>query len=45
MAEPENPADVTALTVQLLSAYLTNNTVASENLADLIRTTPPSLCG
>ncbi|MBF7015217.1 MucR family transcriptional regulator (plasmid) [Novosphingobium resinovorum] len=43
MAEPENPADVTALTVQLLSAYLTNNTVASENLADLIRTTREAL--
>jgi len=43
MAELENPADVTALTVQLLSAYLTNNTVASENLAELIRTTRAAL--
>lgn len=43
MAEPENPADVTALTVQLLSAYLINNTVASENLAELIRATRAAL--
>jgi predicted transcriptional regulator len=39
MPENDNTADVTALTVQLLSAYLTNNAVASEDLAGLIRTT------
>lgn len=43
MAEPENPTNVTALTVQLLSAYLINNTVASEHLAELIRTTRAAL--
>lgn len=32
-------SDVTALTVQLLSAYLGNNTVAPAELADLIRST------
>ncbi|PNU03595.1 MULTISPECIES: MucR family transcriptional regulator [Sphingomonadaceae] len=39
MAETENPADLTALTVELLSAYLTNNTVGSEDLPRLIRET------
>lgn len=43
MAESENPADVTALTVHLLSAYLINNTVASEDLAELIRATRAAL--
>lgn len=39
MAETENPADLTALTVELLSAYLTNNTVGSDDLPRLIRET------
>ncbi|MCW1432020.1 MucR family transcriptional regulator [Novosphingobium sp. JCM 18896] len=43
MPETEPKPDVTALTVQLLSAYLANNTVASNELADLIRTTRSAL--
>lgn len=43
MAETENQTDVAALTVQLLSAYLANNSVASEHLASLIRTTRAAL--
>ncbi|MEE4451703.1 MucR family transcriptional regulator [Novosphingobium resinovorum] len=43
MPETENATDVTALTVQLLSAYLANNTVASDDLAGLIRTTREAL--
>ncbi|WP_404478512.1 MucR family transcriptional regulator [Novosphingobium sp. BL-52-GroH] len=39
MADTENPADLTALTVELLSAYLANNTVGSEDLPRLIRDT------
>lgn len=39
MAETEQSADVTALTVELLSAYLANNTVGSEDLPRLIRET------
>ncbi|MFS0851263.1 MucR family transcriptional regulator [Novosphingobium panipatense] len=39
MAETENAADLTALTVELLSAYLTNNTVGSDDLPRLIRET------
>ncbi|WP_103727531.1 MucR family transcriptional regulator [Novosphingobium sp. HII-3] len=39
--EPTN--DVAALTVQLLSVYLANNTVASEDLAGLIRSTKDAL--
>lgn len=39
MAETEKTADITALTVELLSAYLANNTFPSEGLAELIRTT------
>ncbi len=38
MADTEQ-SDVTALTVQLLSAYLGNNTVAPAELAELIRST------
>jgi predicted transcriptional regulator len=38
-------ADLTALTVQLLSAYVSNNTVPSENLAGLIETTRSALAG
>lgn len=42
MAE-DSPADVTQLTVQLLSAYLSNNTVESGDLAGLIATTRAAL--
>ncbi|MBB4858340.1 putative transcriptional regulator [Novosphingobium chloroacetimidivorans] len=45
MPEVEQTADVTTLTVQLLSAYLANNSVASGELADLIRTTRAALTG
>lgn len=45
MPEAEQIPDVTALTVQLLSAYLANNSVASGELADLIRTTRVALTG
>lgn len=44
MPETDQP-DVTALTVQLLSAYLANNTVPSGDLAELIRTTRTALMG
>jgi predicted transcriptional regulator len=43
MSEAESPSDVAALTVQLLSAYLANNTVPSEDLAGLIRSTKDAL--
>lgn len=39
----ESSTDVTALTVQLLSAYLSNNTVPSGDLAELIATTRSAL--
>lgn len=39
----ENQNDITALTVQLLSAYVSKNSVSSESLADLIRTTRMAL--
>lgn len=42
MADNET-ADVTALTVQLLSAFVSNNTVSSESLADLIKSTRAAL--
>ena len=42
MAE-EDKNDITALTVQLLSAYVSRNSVPSESLADLIRTTRTAL--
>ena len=42
MAE-ENHNDITALTVQLLSAFVSNNVVASNGLADLIKTTRAAL--
>ena len=45
MSDAEATSDVTALTVQLLSAYLANNTVASEDLAGLIRSTKAALTG
>ncbi|WP_313804497.1 MucR family transcriptional regulator [Sphingobium sp.] len=38
MSENSQP-DITTLTVQLVSAFVSNNNVASEGLADLIRTT------
>lgn len=43
MSEVENQTDVAALTVQLLSAYLANNTVPSDDLAALIRSTRAAL--
>jgi len=43
MTETDAMPDVAALTVQLLSAYLSNNTVASDDLAALIRTTRAAL--
>ena len=43
MADIEPVSDVSALTVQLLSAYLANNTVPSEQLAELIRSTKAAL--
>ncbi|HEX7741592.1 MAG TPA: MucR family transcriptional regulator [Sphingobium sp.] len=39
----ENTPDITTLTVQLLSAFVSNNTVPGEGLADLIRTTRAAL--
>ncbi|WP_069207480.1 MucR family transcriptional regulator [Sphingomonas panacis] len=42
MSEAEKP-DLTNLTVQLLSAYVSNNTVASNELAELIRSTRVAL--
>lgn len=42
MADTE-PFDVAALTVQLLSAYLANNTVAHTDIADLVRATKAAL--
>lgn len=42
MADTEQP-DYTSLTVQLLSAYVANNTVASEDLAALIQSTRAAL--
>lgn len=44
MADIEQP-DVTALTVQLLSAYLANNIVAHTDIAELVRTTKAALVG
>lgn len=43
MPENETSTDVAALAVQLLSAYLGNNTVAPETIADLIRSTKAAL--
>lgn len=43
MPEPEITSDVTALTVQLLGAYLSNNNVPSADLAGLIRATKEAL--
>lgn len=43
MSETESASDIAALTVQLLSAYLANNTIASEDLAGLIRSTRAAL--
>ncbi|HKX36323.1 MAG TPA: MucR family transcriptional regulator [Rhizorhapis sp.] len=42
MAE-DTSADITTLTVQLLSAFVSNNSVPSDSLADLIRTTRVAL--
>ncbi|MFT4053620.1 MAG: MucR family transcriptional regulator [Novosphingobium sp.] len=43
MPDIEKTTDIAALTVQLLSAYLSNNTVASEDLSGLIRSTKAAL--
>lgn len=43
MPENESTSDVSALTVQLLSAYLANNTIPAGELAELIRTTKVAL--
>ena len=43
MADNVDSPEVVALAVQLLSAYLANNTVASEDLAGLIRSTRVAL--
>jgi predicted transcriptional regulator len=43
MPETDQTTDVAALTVQLLSAYLANNTVASHDLSGLIRSTKIAL--
>lgn len=43
MPDTENTPDAAALTVQLLSAYLANNTVPSEELSALIRSTRAAL--
>lgn len=43
MSDADPTSDVSALTVQLLSAYLANNTVPSEQLAELIRSTRAAL--
>ena len=42
MADETN-SDITALTVQLLSAFVSNNTVSSDGLAELIKTTRSAL--
>lgn len=42
MADEKN-SDVTALTVQLLSAFVSNNTVSSDSLAELIKSTRSAL--
>lgn len=42
MSENTSP-DITTLTVQLLSAFVSNNAVPAETLADLIRTTRTAL--
>lgn len=42
MAE-DSQSDITALTVQLLSAFVANNSVPSESLADLIKSTRDAL--
>jgi predicted transcriptional regulator len=43
MPDTDPTSDVSALTVQLLSAYLANNTVPSGELAELIRSTKAAL--
>ena len=44
MAEPEQ-AGLTTLTVELLSAFVSNNTIESDDLAGLIQTTHAALAG
>jgi len=43
MPDTEPTSDIAALTVQLLSAYLANNTVGADDLAGLIRSTRAAL--
>lgn len=43
MSETEKSSEIAALTVELLSAYLSNNTVPSADLADLIQSTRAAL--
>ena len=43
MAETEKQSDIASLTVELLSAYLSNNTVPSAELAGLIQSTRAAL--
>lgn len=43
MPDTEPNSDIAALTVQLLSAYLANNTVGADDLAGLIRSTRAAL--
>lgn len=43
MPDTEPTSDIAALTVQLLSAYLANNTVSADELAGLIRSTRAAL--
>ncbi|EZP71535.1 MULTISPECIES: MucR family transcriptional regulator [Novosphingobium] len=43
MPDTEPTSDIAALTVQLLSAYLANNTVSADDLAGLIRSTRAAL--
>jgi predicted transcriptional regulator len=43
MAETEKQSDIASLTVELLSAYLSNNTVPSTDLAGLIQSTRAAL--
>ena len=45
MSEPQPNCDVAALTVQLLSAYLANNTVPAEDIPRLIRSAREALTG
>lgn len=45
MADNNNQTDITTLTVQLLSAFVSNNTVSSDELSGLIQSTRAALTG